>query len=147
MQSNSLFNSELFPLFAYKISSYWKISMTTQNGKLIYYTRCMWCFEKTFLPGWWSLKPLYSGFSEPDIQDCAPAQSVFIFTRIFLHTTYYYYDEADLRTDGLVRQPLFTSRFRAICCDCSEFRKIQFLILMHNSSSYKLYDIFARKID
>ena len=62
---SSTFNSESFLLFTCKISrsgnslnkSYLQISMTTQNGKLLIYTCCMWhfCALTTFRKGFESV--------------------------------------------------------------------------------------------
>ena len=47
---------------------------------------------------------------------------------------------------GLVQQPSFRYRFRAICSEFAEFKKCQWFVLRHNSS-YKLYYIFERNGD
>ena len=47
---------------------------------------------------------------EANLQDYAPAQNVFL----FLLTTYYYFCEVDVRTDGLVQQPIDSRLFVVI---------------------------------
>ena len=102
VQSNSSFILELSSLFTCKISR-----LATTWTRVI--SKCQWllkmenCFFILTLRDIFvrsrRFEKAFCHAVEADIQDYASAQN--IFTGIFLHTTYYYYGEADVRADRL----------------------------------------------
>ena len=93
----SSFDLESSLLFTYKISrlaTAWtrvisKCQWLLKMENCFFYTHLMWCFRAL---------TAFCQADEADIQDYAPAQNMF--TGIFLHTTYYYYGEVEVRTNG-----------------------------------------------
>ena len=118
VQSSSLFNSDLSPLVACKLSrlgnyqnlSYKQVLKATQNGRLPLCTHCM-----TFLCAHHALQRLFARLVRPIHQTL----HLTIFTGISLHTAVFSFSTSLLGrtfTQDAVFSSLRLGRFRAICC-------------------------------